>query len=62
MAKKIKAKDAKPGRFYIIKDTLHMFLGWDGNIYDFQEVGSSVRHGCGPHDKVKPVNVFMFSK
>lgn len=63
MAKKIKVEECKTGRFYILSgwDKLFFCLENEEGEGLFQEVGSSFRVSV-TDEKVKPVQVFMFSK
>lgn len=64
MAKKIKAEDAELGKFYVIRGKLCFCVadtfGVKGD-YPFQEVGGNSRFGV-VMEKIKPVNIYMFSK
>lgn len=63
MAKKIKVEECKPGRFYILSgwDKLFFCLENEEGECLFQQVGSGFRVGV-IGEKVKPVNIFVFSK
>lgn len=65
MAKKIHVSDCSPGRFYILSEQDKLFFCiWadpkEGHA-EFQQVGSDFRVGVFD-EKVKPVQVFAFSK
>lgn len=65
MAKKIKVGECKPGNFYIISGRKTLFFclsaSEEKELANFQEVGSDF-HLTILYEKVKPVNIFMFSK
>lgn len=64
MAKKIKAEDAVPGKFYLIDGKLCFCVAdafGEKGEYPFQEVGGNSRFGV-VFEKIRPVNIYMFSK
>lgn len=63
MAKKIQVVDAEPGKFYILYGHLCMCIYREvHDNLEFHVVGEDHYYSPGLTIKVKPVNIFMFSK